>query len=162
MSDYPHAYHSDAHGRRPYWGLPDPDTQAEFYDDVTLKRLFAWIVDVVLIAAICVLISLLTFGIGFFLWGLIYLAVSFVYRVTTITNASATPGMRLTAIELRNHRGERFDRTTAALHTLGYFVSMSTFVVQVISIVMMFTTPRRQGLVDMMLGTAAVNRAAGR
>lgn len=162
MSDFPHAHHREEDGRRAYWGLPDPDTQAEFYTDVTLKRLFAWFIDVVLIAAICVLISLLTFGIGFFLWGLIYLAVSFVYRVTTLSNASATLGMRLTAIELRNHRGERFDRTTAALHTLGYFVSMSTFVAQLISIVMMFTTPRGQGLVDMMLGTAALNRAAGR
>ena len=162
MSEFSHAYNRDENGRRPYWGLPDPDTQAEFYEDVTLKRLFAWFIDVVLIAAICVLISLLTLGIGFFLWGLIYLAVSFVYRVTTLSNASATLGMRLTAIELRNHRGERFDRTTAALHTLGYFVSMSTFVVQMISIVMMFTTPRGQGLSDMMLSTAAVNRAAGR
>lgn len=162
MSDFSHADHRNDHGRRPYWGLPDPVTQAEFYADVTLKRLFAWLIDVVLIAAICVLISLLTFGIGFFLWGLIYLAVSFVYRVTTLSNASATLGMRLTAIELRTHRGERFDRTTAALHTLGYFVSMSTFVVQLISIVMMCTTPRGQSLVDMMLGTAAVNRAAGR
>ncbi|MCK8463690.1 RDD family protein [Aliiroseovarius sp. S1339] len=162
MSDFPHAFQGDTQGRSPYWGLPDPETQAEFYQDVVFKRLLAWLIDVVLIFALCVLVSLLTFGIGFFLWGLIYLAVSFVYRVTTLTSQSATLGMRLAAIELRNHRGERFDRSTAALHTLGYFVSMSTFVLQVISIVMMFTTPRGQGLVDMVLGTAAVNRAAGR
>ncbi|UWQ13150.1 RDD family protein [Aliiroseovarius sp. M344] len=162
MSDFPHAFQGDTHGRGPYWGLPDPVTQAEFYQDVTFKRLLAWLIDVILIVALCLLISLLTFGIGFFLWGLIYLAVSFTYRVTTLTSQSATLGMRLTAIELRNHRGEKFDRTTAALHTLGFFVSMSTVAVQMISIVMMFTTPRGQGLVDMMLGTAAVNRTAGR
>ncbi|WP_298906024.1 RDD family protein [uncultured Aliiroseovarius sp.] len=144
------------------WGLPDPDTQAEFYQDVTLKRLLAWVIDVALIVAICFVIGLLTFGIGFFLWGLVYLAVGFVYRTTALTNKSATLGMRLTAIELRRHDGQRFDRQTAALHTLGYYLSMSTFVLQTISIVMMFTTARGQGLGDMVLGTAAINRAAER
>ncbi|WP_133488734.1 RDD family protein [Aliiroseovarius marinus] len=144
------------------WGLPDPDTQAEFYQDVTLKRLLAWVIDVALIVAICFVIGLLTFGIGFFLWGLVYLAVGFVYRTTALTNKSATLGMRLTAIELRRHDGQRFDRQTAALHTLGYYLSMSTAVLQMISIVMMFTTARGQGLGDMVLGTAAINRAAER
>lgn len=144
------------------WGLPDPDTQAEFYQDVTLKRLLAWVIDVALIVAICFVIGLLTFGIGFFLWGLVYLAVGFVYRTTALTNNSATLGMRLTAIELRRHDGQRFDRQTAALHTLGYYLSMSTAVLQMISIVMMFTTARGQGLGDMVLGTAAINRAAER
>lgn len=142
------------------WGLPDPDTQSEFYQDVTLKRLLAWFIDVVLIIAICFLIGLLTLGIGFFLWGLVYLAVGFVYRTTALTRNSATIGMRLTAIELRRHDGQRFDRQTAALHTLGYYLSMSTAVLQMISIVMMFTTARGQGLGDMVLGTAAINRAS--
>lgn len=144
------------------WGLPDPDTQPEFYQDVTLKRLLAWFIDVALIVAICFVIGLLTFGIGFFLWGLVYLAVDFIYRTTALTNKSATLGMRLTAIELRRHDGQRFDRQTAALHTLGYYLSMSTAVLQMISIVMMFTTARGQGLGDMVLGTAAINRAAER
>ncbi len=161
MPDDPHSFHDNGQTHAPYWGLPDPVTQAEFYQDVTLKRLLAWVIDVVMIVAICLLISLLTLGIGFFLWGLIYLAVGFVYRVTTLTRASATLGMRLVAIELRTHRGEHFDRQTAVLHTLAYLVAMSTFVLQIFSIVMMFTTPRGQGLGDMVLGTAAVNRAAG-
>lgn len=158
-----HSYdpHSNSNGAG-LWGLPDPDTQAEFYQDVTLKRLLAWVIDVALIVAICFVIGLLTFGIGFFLWGLVYLAVGFVYRTTALTNKSATLGMRLTAIELRRHDGQRFDRQTAALHTLGYYLSMSTAVLQMISIVMMFTTARGQGLGDMVLGTAAINRAAER
>ncbi|MCK0170188.1 RDD family protein [Aliiroseovarius sp. S1123] len=158
--------HSNDHRSNPngagLWGLPDPDTQAEFYQDVTLKRLLAWFIDVVLIVGIFFCIGLLTFGIGFFLSGLVYLAVGFVYRMTTLTNKSATLGMRLTAIELRRHDGQRFDRQTAALHTLGYYLSMSTFILQMISIVMMFTTARGQGLVDMVLGTAAINRASER
>lgn len=127
-----------------------------------MKRLLAWIIDVVLIVGMCIIIGLLTFGIGFFLWGLVYLAVGFVYRMTTLTRKSATLGMRFAAIELRRHDGQRFDRQTAALHTLGYYLSMSTVVVQMISLVMMFTTARGQGLVDMVLGTAAINRKAER
>lgn len=152
-------YH-DAHATPSRWGLPDPDSQPEFYQDVTMKRLTAWVLDVIVIVAITFAISLLTLGIGFFLWGLIYLAVGFTYRTLTLTGRSATLGMRLFAIELRRHDGHRFDRQTAALHTLGFYLSMTTFVVQLISIVMMFTTARGQGLVDMVLGTAAINRAA--
>ncbi|MCK0143838.1 RDD family protein [Aliiroseovarius sp. F20344] len=144
------------------WGLPDPDTQSEFYQDVVMKRLLAWFIDVVLIIGICFVIGLLTLGIGFFLWGLVYLAVGFAYRITTLTRKSATIGMRFTAIELRRHDGQRFDRQTAALHTLGYYLSMSTVVLQMISLVMMFTTARGQGLADMVLGTTAINRMAER
>lgn len=157
-----HRFDHNSHRQPDYWGLPDPDSQAEFYQDVTLKRLVAWLVDVVVIVSICIVIGLLTLGVGFFLWGLVYLAVGFVYRVTTLTRQSATLGMRLMAIELRSHRGERFDRATSAMHTLGYYLSMSTVALQIVSIVMMFTTARGQGLGDMFLGTAAVNRAAGR
>ncbi|MDA5094583.1 RDD family protein [Aliiroseovarius sp. KMU-50] len=140
------------------WGLPDPAYQPEFYDSVALKRLMAWGVDVVLIFALSVLASLMSFGIGFFLFGLVFFAIGFTYRVITISSRSATLGMRLMAIELRNHRGERFDGMTAMFHTLGYYLSMATFILQLISLTMMFTTPRGQGLIDMVLGTTAINR----
>jgi uncharacterized RDD family membrane protein YckC len=44
------------------------------------------------------------------------------------------------------------------LHTLGYSIAFSMVFVQVASIVLMLTTPRGQGLHDMVLGTAMVNR----
>lgn len=144
----------------PLSGLPDPDTQAEFYADVPIKRLIAWAVDATLIFLIAFLISLLTVGIGFFFFGVLILGIAFIYRTVSLANSSATPGMRLASIELRNHRGERFDLATAALHTLGYQVSVSMVVPQLISIVLMLTTPRAQGLTDHALGTAAINRAA--
>ena len=142
------------------WGLPDPDTQAEFYADVPAKRLIAWVVDALIVFVTALVISLLTIGIGFFFFGFLILAVSFTYRTVTLANRSATLGMRLAAIELRNNRGERFDLATAALHTLGYQVSVSMVVPQIISIVLMLTTPRAQGLTDHALGTAALNMTA--
>lgn len=142
------------------WGLPDPDTQSEFYADVPVKRLIAWVVDALLIFLTAFLISLLTVGIGFFFFGVLIVAVAFVYRTVSLANRSATIGMRLVAIEMRTYRGQRFDLATAALHTLAYQVSVSMVVPQIISIVLMLTSARAQGLTDHALGTAALNMTA--
>ncbi len=144
------------------WGLPDPDTQSDFYADVAMKRAIAWAFDALLVFLSAVLLSLLTVGVGFFFFGFLILSVSFVYRTVTLANGSATLGMRLAAIEIRNRRGERLDLPTAALHTLGFQVSVWLVLPQIVSIVLMLTSARAQGLTDHLLGTAAVNRAARR
>ncbi len=139
-------------------GLPDPDYHAEFYADVPFKRLLAWIVDVLLISIFTAGLTLLGFLIPLFFLPLLYAVVSFLYRWSTIASRSATPGMRLMAIEFRDRDGQRFDGGTAFLHTAGYTFSVVTVPLQLISIVMMLMTARRQGLTDTILGTAALNR----
>ncbi|MCP5039132.1 MAG: RDD family protein [Rhodobacteraceae bacterium] len=146
--------------RAPLWGLPDPDMQAEFYADIPVKRAVAWVLDTALISLTTALIVLFTAGIGLFFIGFIFLVTGFIYRVVSIANKSATLGMRVAAIEFRNHKGQRFDTGTAFLHTLGYSLSMSFVFPQVISIILMLTGARAQGLTDMILGTAAINRNA--
>ena len=89
-----------------------------------------------------------------------YAVISFMVRVVTLANWSGTPGMRLMAIELRTGQGERFDLGSAFMHTLGYAVSLAVFPLQLISIVLMLTSSRAQGLSDHILGTAALNKAA--
>jgi len=140
--------------------LPDPVTQPEFYADVPMKRLVAWIVDTVLIVIICLLIVPFTAFTGLFFFPLMVLVVGFAYRVVTITNRSATWGMRLMAIELRDSAGERFGLGLALAHTFGTSVSFGMPILQVVSVVMMLTTARAQGLSDHLLGTVALNRAA--
>lgn len=71
--------------------LPDPVTHAEFYQGVTLKRGFAWIIDTILIALITAVIVVLTVGVGLFILPLVFLTVSFLYRVFTLAGSSATP-----------------------------------------------------------------------
>jgi uncharacterized RDD family membrane protein YckC len=140
--------------------LPDPAMQPEFYADVPMKRLVAWIVDTVLIVIICLLILPFTAFTGLFFFPLMVLVVGFAYRVVTITNRSATWGMRLMAIEFRDSSGERFGPGLATAHTFGTSVSFGMPLLQVVSVVMMLTTARAQGLTDHLLGTVAVNRAA--
>lgn len=139
--------------------LPDPERQAGFYDGVLVKRFLAWIVDVVLIALVTLVISTVTI-VGLFMMPLIFLTVGFLYRWMTLASGSATWGMRLMAIEFRNAWGERLDGGQAFLHVLGYTISMSTFIIQMVSVVLMATSERGQGLTDMVLGTVALNRRA--
>ncbi|QCO56758.1 RDD family protein (plasmid) [Pseudorhodobacter turbinis] len=140
--------------------LPDPEYQAEFYEGVALKRGLAWVVDTILTAIITALIVPFTAFTALFFLPLLYLTVNFAYRWMTLSGKSATFGMRLAAIEFRRADGQPFDSGTAALHTLGYAISMAFVLPQVLSIFMMIFGPRGQGLTDTVLGTVAVNRVA--
>ena len=140
--------------------LPDPDRQPDFYKSVAIKRFFAWLFDIAFVSLLCTVAILLTFGMGLFVIALIYAVVSFIYRVVTIANGSATLGMRFMGIELRDAFGERMDMGKAVAHTAGYFISMAFFVVQIVSVIMMLTSARCQGLTDAFLGTVMINQRA--
>lgn len=141
-------------------GLPDPFARPEFYEGVPLKRLLAWVVDIVLIFVLCLLVLPFTAFTGIFFFPALMLATGFLYRWATLANGSATWGMRLMAIQIREADGLRLTGGTAFLHTLGYTVSLSIPPLQLISILLMLFTDRRQGLTDHLLGTAAINRPA--
>jgi uncharacterized RDD family membrane protein YckC len=140
--------------------LPDPDRQPQFYASVPTKRLIAWVIDTVVIVFLSLVVVLLTAFTGLFVWPLLLLVIGFAYRVVTIANGSATWGMRFAGIELRDQNGAALDLPMALAHTTGYSVSMALPVLQVISVVMMLTSARAQGLTDAFLGTVALNRRA--
>ena len=144
----------------PYWALPDPELKPEFYSDVPTKRLIAWLVDTVLIVLLCVIIIPFTAFTALFFLPFLYLVVGFFYRMISLANRSATPGMRLMAVEFRMANGARLDPAFAMLHTLGYTVSMAMVLPQIVSVALMILSPRGQGLTDLVLGTVAMNRAA--
>ena len=140
--------------------LPDPDRDADFYARVPTKRAIAWLLDVTLVLIVSLVIVPFTAFTALFFFPLLMLAVGFTYRWFTIAGASATWGMRLMGIELREMSGARLSATTAFFHTLGYTVSVITAPLQMISAGMMALTPRGQGLTDHLLGTTAINRPA--
>lgn len=139
---------------------PDPDMQPQFYDGVPSKRLLAWGADTLIIAVLTMVVIPFTAFIGLFFLPFLYLVLGFAYRVVTLSRSSATWGMQLMAIELRTREDARFDLPTALLHTLGYTISIAMPLLQLISMVLMLSTERRQGLSDMVLGTVALNRRA--
>lgn len=140
--------------------LPDPRFHADLYAGVPTKRLVAWLFDLVMTALITVLLIPLTLFTALFYLPFLWLVVSFVYRWISLARGSATPGMRMTAIELRNAAGHRLNPSEAALHTLGYTISFMVFPAQLVSIALMLITERGQGLTDHMMGTAMLNNRA--
>ncbi len=140
--------------------LPDPEYQAEFYALTAPKRLVAWVVDSILIVMLCILAVFLTAFVGLFLWPLLYLIIGFFYRVATLSRGSATLGMRFAGIELRDLSGRRLDGQQVLWHTAGYTLSIAVPVLQVVSIIMMLTSSKGQGLSDSLLGTVMLNRRA--
>ncbi|MDV7141857.1 RDD family protein [Tropicimonas sp. TH_r6] len=142
----------------PYSGLPDPDREGAYYADIPVKRAIAWVIDAVIIALLTLPVLLGTAFIGILFYPLLWLFVSFVYRTFSIAGGSATFGMRLMSIELRNWRGEKLSLPEAFMHTLIYSVCFSFLLPQIVSMGLMLTTARAQGIHDFALGTAAVNR----
>lgn len=140
--------------------LPDPIEQPGFYADVPSKRLLAWVFDAVIILVLCLVILPFTGFLALFIWPLWWLIVGFAYRTITIATGSATWGMRLMAIELRNSMGARLNLTEAALHTLGYTISIGSLFIQAVSVVLMCASFRGQSLSDHVLGTVMLNRRA--
>ena len=146
----------------PYYlsGLPDPVNEAEFYEDVPTKRLFAWLIDIALISLITAGLTILSLFTALFILPLVFAVVSFLYRWIGLSTRSATIGMRVMSLEMRKGDGSGFDGATALLHTTGYFISVAVFPLQLVSVALMVVSERKQGLTDMVLGTAALNRAS--
>ena len=139
--------------------LPDPIENAAYYYDVNLKRLIVWFIDAVTITLITFLISLLTLGIGFFFFAGLWLIVGFFFRFLGLAIYSSTMGMRMTGIEFLQGRVHPFDGLYVLLHTAGTMIAYATSI-QIVSVILMLITSRKQGLVDLILATVVVNRTA--
>ena len=140
--------------------LPDPIEQPGFYESVPGKRLLAWVFDAMFILILCLVILPFTGFLALFVWPLWWLGIGFAYRTITIATGSATWGMRIMAIELRNATGLRLNLTEAALHTLGYTISIGSLLIQAVSVVLLCASFRGQSLTDHVLGTVMLNRRA--
>jgi uncharacterized RDD family membrane protein YckC len=138
--------------------LPHPDTNPEFYDSVAPKRLIAWIIDLALIVVIGAILTPLTAFTALFFFPLFVAIVGFVYRVVTLASGSATLGMRMMAIELRQNDGSKLEFISAFLHTLGLYISFSIPIIQIVSCVLMGTQKSGKGVTDLVLGTAMINK----
>lgn len=140
--------------------LPDPEFQAEFYRDTGMKRAVAWVIDTVIVALFTTLVVPFTAFLAIFFLPVLFLTINLLYRWVTLSRRSATWGMRLMAIEFRRADGRWLDPATALVHTIGYTISISMVLPQLVSIALMAMSPRGQGLSDLVLGTVAINRTA--
>lgn len=138
-------------------GLPDPVTDRRFYAGVPARRLFAFLIDILIVWGLALLVGLLTLGIGFLLLGFIVAAVDLIYRVSTLSNRSATWGMRFVAIELRRRDGRRFDFLHAVGHTLLFYVVVAFAPLLLVSAILMAGSALGRGLQDLPFGSTMIN-----
>lgn len=141
-------------------GLPDPEADWQFYAGVPARRLFAFIIDIVIVWGFALLIGVLTLGIGFLLLGPLIAVIDFLYRVISITNNSATWGMRFVRIELRRRDGARFDAIHAFGHTVLFYCALAFAPLQLVSALLMAGSAMGRGLHDLPFGSTMINSPA--
>ncbi len=143
----------------PYANLPHPDHSQEYYSGVIFKRLIAWVIDAMIITLLSFVLVIFTAFTAIFFLGFATLALSLIYRWATISAWSATPGMLIMSVELRNQIGGRLDGTNAFWHAALFLFFKGMIIPQLVSIAMMLFDARGQGLHDALCGVVAINRA---
>ncbi|HVV95361.1 MAG TPA: RDD family protein [Hyphomicrobiales bacterium] len=133
------------------------------FDDVRRKRIFAWIVDIVIVALLTLgaslvigVLGLFTFGLAWMLYGWVGLIVAVLYSGITIGGRrQATVGMALMGLVFRVDAGGPATFLYGAAHMLLFYVSMS-LLTPLILLVSLFS-PRKRLLHDMVLGVVIEN-----
>ena len=142
---------------------PDPLTQPDLFDGVLSRRVTAYVLDLVLILALWVALSMafgvagiLTFG-ALTPLGLVVLAVLPVgYHTFFIGRDGATPGMRVFDLEVRSWTGRPPDVSQAFLTTVLFYASIS-LTAWLVLLVPLFTD-RNRTLHDILAGTIVLRR----
>lgn len=146
-------------------GIPDPIKDAQFYAGVPVRRLTAFGADLAAIVAIWLLVLVLgsilvvlTAGLAAPLAFLGFAATGFLYRWLFLCQRSATPGMRVTGIEVRDASGAPLSPSLAFLHTAGFYVTLFFPPLLIISWLLLLGSAHRRALHDLPLGTVVINR----
>ena len=148
-------------------GVPDPSRDPQFYQGVPLRRFVAFVVDigVVLFLLMCLVFvgGALSLGAIFFAGPLIMVMFSmtgFVYRWIMLAQRSATVGMILTGIEVRDGNGDEMGTLTGFIHTAGFYATFFFLPLLFIGWFLMFSSPHRRAMHDLILGSVVINKPA--
>ena len=144
----------------------DPVTEPELFRGVLTRRIFAFLIDVVIISVPVIfgylfiaVFGLITLGLGWLLFWLAWPAAvvwAIVYYGASIGGAhSATLGMRVMDLELRTWYGAPGYFVLGAMHAVLFWVSIS-FLSPLVLLVGLFDR-RRRLLHDLVLGTVVIN-----
>jgi uncharacterized RDD family membrane protein YckC len=135
------------------------------YSGVLSRRVFAFIIDYVLVALLWIpaavvvfFIGVLTLGLGFMLYPVLFLLVAAVYFGLSLGGPSqATPGMKAMGIAMVRVDGQKIDFMTAMVHLVLFWI-INSVLTPLILLVGLFTD-RSRLVHDLLIGTAAVRTA---
>ena len=144
----------------------DPDTQPELFRSVLTRRVFAFLIDLVVLSVPVILgyififvFGIVTLGLGWMLFWLAWPATivwAIVYYGASIGGPhSATMGMRAMDLELRTWYGAPGYFVLGAMHAVLFWVSIS-FLTPLVLLVGLLDG-RRRLLHDIILGTVVIN-----
>lgn len=147
----------------------DPLLEPEFFEGVLTRRVFALIIDALILALPVILAVLLIFvlgivtlGLGWTLYWLLPAATAIwavlYYGLCFGSAASATIGMRMMSIEMRTWYGAPANFLLGTVHAVTYWISVSALT-PFILLIALFNS-RGRLLHDILLGTVVVNNAA--
>ena len=146
----------------------DPATNPELFEGVVSRRVVAFLIDflilsipVVFVSMFIFVIGIVTFGLGFLFYGLLWPAMVIwalaYYGLTLGSPASATIGMRTMDIEMRTWYGSPAYFVLGSVHAVVFWVTVSMLTPFVL-LVCLFNE-RRRCLHDMLVGTIVINNA---
>lgn len=145
--------------------VPSPYEDTQFYEGVAFRRFVAFLIDVCITALVMAVIAVvgfvagfLTFGLGWLVAFLLFVSADFLYRWLTIGASSATWGMAICGIELRDRLGQRLDPGQALVHTAAYYISLALGIPILLNLFIMLISPHRRLIHDFVLGTVMINR----
>ncbi len=129
------------------------------YDGVLTRRAFAFLLDYLIVALLTIpfailiaIFGILTFGLGWMLFGILVPAVALVYVWNTLGGRNqATVGMRMMGIRLERLDGNRVDGMLAVVHSV-LFWGLNVVLTPLILLATLFTD-RKRTVHDLLLGT---------
>src|SRR6185436_10412480 len=138
----------------------DPAANPELFEGVLARRLVAFLIDflilsvpVLFVAMFIFVVGVVTFGLGFLFYGLLWPAMVIwavaYYGMTLGSPASATIGMRIMDIEMRTWYGSPAYFVLGAAHAIVFWISVSALTPFVL-LVCLFNG-RRRCLHDMLV-----------
>ncbi|OHV76326.1 RDD family protein [Rhizobium sp. LCM 4573] len=132
------------------------------YSGVLSRRVFAFIIDYLIVgllwipaAVVVFFLGIITLGLGWFLYPVLYVVVALLYFGLTLGGPSqATPGMRVMGIALMRVDGRPMDFLTAVVHMVLFWI-FNSVLTPLILLAGLFL--ERSRLVhDLLLGTVMV------
>jgi uncharacterized RDD family membrane protein YckC len=143
----------------PVYAAPD-DWRA--YSGTLSRRVFAFILDYIIVLLLCIpaavvlfFLSIVTLGLGFFLYPALFVLVAGIYFGLTVGGPSqASLGMRAMGIQMIRVDGRPLDFLTAIVH-LALFWILNSVLTPLILLVGLFTERSRM-IHDFLVGTVTV------
>jgi uncharacterized RDD family membrane protein YckC len=146
----------------------DPLRDPELFESVLSRRLIAFIIDFIIIAAPVVLAAvfifvfgIITLGFGFILFWLLppsaVIWALFYFGLTLGGPHSATLGMRIMDLEMRTWYGAPAYFLLGVVHAIAFWLTVSFFTPFILLIA--FFNRRGRLLHDIILGTVVINNA---